>query len=148
MRTLTDPDWSVDDLRRVAEHVMTELEGLGDDLGVAKAWRRIADSHWMMYRWRDQELAIGRAILYSERAGDAREAGWARMRLAMALYYGPTPVPEAIRRCREVLEETSENPVVGPAFLVSLADSTRCAAVSTRLDTCWDKADRSSRNSD
>ncbi len=120
LRTLTDPEWSVDDLRRVSEHVMAELEGLGDDLGVAKAWRRIADSHWMMYRWRDQELAVGRAILYAERAGDAREATWARMRLAMALYYGPTPVPEAIRRCHQVLEETSENPVVGPAFLVSL----------------------------
>jgi class 3 adenylate cyclase/tetratricopeptide (TPR) repeat protein len=120
LRTLTDPEWSVDDLRRVSEHVMAELEGLGDDLGVAKAWRRIADSHWMMYRWEDQELALERAILYSERAGDAREATWARMRLAMPLYYGPTPVPQAIRRCRQVLEETSENPVVGPAFLVSL----------------------------
>jgi tetratricopeptide (TPR) repeat protein len=74
----------------------------------------------MMYRWRDQEQAVGRAILYSERAGDVREATWARMRLAMALYYGPTPVPEAIRRCRRVLQETSENPVVRPAFLVSL----------------------------
>jgi class 3 adenylate cyclase/tetratricopeptide (TPR) repeat protein len=118
--TLTNPEWSVDDLRRVSEHVMAELEGLGDDLGVAKAWRRIADSHWMMYRWRDQELAIGNAILHAERAGDDREATWARMRIAMALYYGPTPVPEAIRRCHQVLEETSENPVVGPAFLVSL----------------------------
>jgi tetratricopeptide (TPR) repeat protein len=118
--TLTDPEWSVDDLRRVSEHVMAELEGLGDDLGVAKAWRRIADSHWMMYRWRDQELAIRHAILYAERAGDDREATWARMRIAMALYYGPTPVPEAIRRCHQVLEETSENPVVVPAFLVSL----------------------------
>jgi class 3 adenylate cyclase/tetratricopeptide (TPR) repeat protein len=118
--TLTNPEWSADDLRRVCEHVMAELGGLGDDLGIAKAWRRIADSHWMMYRWRDQELAVGRAILYSERAGDAREATWARMRLAMALYYGPTPVPEAIRRCGQVLEEASENTVVGPAFLVSL----------------------------
>jgi class 3 adenylate cyclase/tetratricopeptide (TPR) repeat protein len=118
--TLTDPEWSVDDLRRVSEHVLAELEGMGDDLGVAKAWRRIADSHWMMYRWRDQERALGRAILYSERAGDAREATWARMRLAMALYYGPRPVPEAIRRCRQVLQETVENPVVRPAFLVSL----------------------------
>jgi class 3 adenylate cyclase/tetratricopeptide (TPR) repeat protein len=120
LQTLTAPDWSVDDLRRVSEHVLAELEGLGDDLGVAKAWRRIADSHWMMYRWMDQELAVGRAILYSERAGSAREATWARMRLAMTPYYGPTPVPEAIRRCHEVLEETSENPVVRPAFLVSL----------------------------
>ena len=39
----------------------------------------------------EQELAVGRAILYAERAGDTREATWARMRLAMALYYGPTP---------------------------------------------------------
>ncbi len=120
VKTLTAPEWSADDLRRVSEHVMAELEGLGDVLGVAKAWRRIADSHWMMYRWGDQELAVERAILYSERAGDAREARWARMRLAMALYYGPTPVPEAIRRCRQVLEETSEDTVVAPAFLVCL----------------------------
>ncbi len=49
----------------------------------------------------DQELAVGRAIMYAERVGDAREATWARMRLAMALYYGPTPVPEAIRRCHQ-----------------------------------------------
>ena len=131
LRTLTDPEWSVEDLRRVSEHVMAELEGLGDDLGVAKAWRRIADSHWMMHRWREQELAVGRAIFYAERAGDAREATWARMRLAMALYYGPTPVPEAIRRCHQVLEETPENPVVRPAFLVSLGG---LHAMSGRFD--------------
>jgi class 3 adenylate cyclase/tetratricopeptide (TPR) repeat protein len=120
LRTLTDSESSVDDLRQVSEHVMAELETLGDDLGLAKAWRRIADSHWMMYRWKDQELAVGRALLYSERAGDAREAAWARMRLAMAFYYGPRPVPEAIRRCRQILEEMPENPVVRPAFIVCL----------------------------
>ena len=85
---------------------------------------------------------------YAERAGHAAEATWARMRLAMALDYGPTPVSEAIRRCHQVLEETSQNLVVRPASSSPSAGFTRCLAVSTRLDAFWDKADPSSRSSD
>ena len=99
---------------------MAELEGLGDDLGVAKAWRRIADSHWMMHRWREQELAVGHAILYAERAGDTREADVGADAPCHGALLRPDPRAGGHPTVSSVLEETSQNPVVRPAFLVSL----------------------------
>jgi predicted ATPase/class 3 adenylate cyclase len=121
LRSLTDPEGSVEELRRLAERSIPELEAMGDDLGLAKAWRRIADVCWMEGRWTEQERALQRAHTYADRAGDEREAAGALMRLAMALYYGPTPVPEAIRRVQETLAKAKGNHVVESTFLVSLA---------------------------
>jgi class 3 adenylate cyclase/tetratricopeptide (TPR) repeat protein len=121
LRALTDPDASVDQLRRVAEDALPELEAMGDDLGVAKAWRRLADVHWMTSRWRDQERALERALVHAERAEDARETESILMRLAMALYWGPTPAPEAIERAERALVRAQGNPAIESTFLVSLA---------------------------
>jgi class 3 adenylate cyclase/tetratricopeptide (TPR) repeat protein len=121
LSALTDPDASVEQLRRVAEDALPELEAMGDDLGVAKAWRRVADVHWMTSRWRDQERALERALVHAERAGDARETESILMRLAMALYWGPTPAPEAIERAEQALVRAQGNPAVESTFLVSLA---------------------------
>jgi class 3 adenylate cyclase/tetratricopeptide (TPR) repeat protein len=121
LRALTDPDVSVEELRRVAEDALPELEAMGDDLGLAKAWRRVADVHWMTSRWGEQERALERALVYAERAGDARETESILMRLSMALYWGPTPAPEAIERAEHALAETKGNPAMESTFLVSLA---------------------------
>jgi predicted ATPase/class 3 adenylate cyclase len=121
LRALTDPDASVDQLRRVAEDALPELEAMGDDLGVAKTWRRLADVHWMTSRWGEQERALERALVYAEQAGDARETESILMRLAMALYWGSTPAPEAIKRAEQALARTQGNPAVESTFLVSLA---------------------------
>jgi predicted ATPase/class 3 adenylate cyclase len=121
LRSLTNPEGSVEELRQLAERSLPEFEAAGDDLGLAKAWRRIADVYWMESRWSEQERALERAFEHAERAGDAREAAGALMRLAMALYYGPAPVPEAIRRAEETLARTKGNRVVESTFLVSLA---------------------------
>lgn len=75
----------------------------------------------MTSRWREQERALERALLYAERAGDAREMGSILMRLAMALYWGPTPAPEAIERAEQALVRAHDNRAVESAFLVSLA---------------------------
>jgi tetratricopeptide (TPR) repeat protein len=121
LRALTDPGISVDQLRQVAEDAIPELEAVGDELGLAKAWRRIADVYWMTSRWREQAGALERALPYAERAGDARETGSILMRLAMALYWGPTPAPEAIARAEQALVRAQGNPAVESTFLVSLA---------------------------
>jgi predicted ATPase/class 3 adenylate cyclase len=121
LRSLTNPEGGVEALRRVAERSLPEFEAMGDDRGLAKAWRRIADVFWMESRWSEQERALERALEHAVRGGDAREAAGALMRLAMALYYGPAPVPEAIRRAEETLARTRGNRVVESTFLVSLA---------------------------
>ena len=121
VRSLTNPEGGVEALRHLAERALPEFEAMGDDLGLAKAWRRIADVYWMENLWTEQERALERAVEHAERAGDAREAAGALMRLALALYYGPAPVPEAIRRAEETLARAKGNRVVESTFLVSLA---------------------------
>ena len=121
LRALTNPDASVEGLRLTAEDAIPELEALGDELGLAKAWRRIADVYWMSSLWREQERALDRALVYAERAGDARETGSILMRLAMALYWGPTPAGEAIKRAEQALVRAQDNRAVESTFLVSLA---------------------------
>ena len=97
-------------LRQIADKAIPELEALGDDVGLAKAWRRIADVAWMSNHWGEQERALERALTHAERAGDAREVGGIRMRLAMALYWGPTPVPQAIDRAERALARHAGTP--------------------------------------
>ena len=121
LHALTKPEAGVQRLQQVADEAIPQLDALGDDLGLAKAWRRLADVHWMRNRWGEQERALERALTHAERAGDAREVGGIRMRLAMALYWGPTPAPEAIARAERTLEHARGNPAVESTFLVSLA---------------------------
>jgi class 3 adenylate cyclase/tetratricopeptide (TPR) repeat protein len=117
---LTDPA-GVEELQQESEQALPELEALGDELGLAKAWRRIADVHWLRGRWDEQEQALERAIAHAGRAGDAREAAGALMRLPMAILYGPTPVPEAIRRGQEILQRGGDARIVRATALVGCA---------------------------
>ena len=121
LRALTDPERNVEELGQLARQAIDELGELGDDLGLAKAWRRIADVHWMRNQWREQERALEHSIAHAERAGDVRETAGALMRLPMSLYYGPTPVPEAVRRAEEILERAGPGRVVRSTALVCLA---------------------------
>jgi tetratricopeptide (TPR) repeat protein len=117
---LTDPA-GLEELQHESEQALPELEALGDELGLAKAWRRIADVHWLRGRWDEQERALERAIAHADRAGDPREAAVALMRLPMAILYGPTPVPEAIRRGQEILERRGDARIVQATALVACA---------------------------
>jgi class 3 adenylate cyclase/tetratricopeptide (TPR) repeat protein len=131
LRALTDPVGGVEGLRDTARRAVAELDELGDEQGLAKAWRRIADVSWMVNQWDEQERALERALEHAERAGDAREMAGALMRLPMAIYYGPTPVPEAIRRAEAILERASGARVVQSTALVCLAG---LHAMSGRFD--------------
>jgi len=51
--------------------------------------------------------AAGLAIKHSDTAGDRRQHGRAATLYAMAALHGPTPVPEAIDRCRSVVEDVA-----------------------------------------
>ncbi len=120
LRALRDPE-GVEELRRIVEQALPELEELGDELGLAKAWRRIADVQWMANRWGEQARALERALEHAQRAGDDREAAGALMRMPMSLYYGPMPVTEAMARAEALLERAQSSRVVQSTALVCLA---------------------------
>jgi tetratricopeptide (TPR) repeat protein len=90
---------------------LRELERHGDDLGRCRAWRLVAWIEWTESRAGAADDAWRRAAAHARGAGDERELfdilGWR----ASAAAFGPTPVPEAIRRCERIREQGRSSPV-------------------------------------
>jgi class 3 adenylate cyclase/tetratricopeptide (TPR) repeat protein len=108
-RAFTQPEGSSEEIERVTNEVIPPLEELGDDAGLAKAWRLRSDRFVNACRWGDRAEALRRALVHAERAGDATEVAATAWALAIALYYGPMPVPEAIGECERLIRENPTN---------------------------------------
>jgi class 3 adenylate cyclase/tetratricopeptide (TPR) repeat protein len=102
-RSFTSPDGAADEDRRVAEVAIPELERLDAPRTLGRAWWLLSESHVIGSRWAERAAALERAIAAARRSpgGGADVSGYGAL-LAQALYYGPTPVPEAIARCEEL----------------------------------------------
>ena len=100
-----DPTEVVDGVRR---H-LPELEELGSHAGLARAWRLEASVHLAACRWGDAEQAAVRMIDHARAAGDRTMELRVLPILTLFLQKGPTPVPEAIDRCRDILELVSSD---------------------------------------
>ena len=96
-----------DEIAGVAARAIPLLERVGDDLGLAKAWWLRSEVDLRAGRWGARAEALDRALGHARRAGDPREETTIAALLAQALYYGPTPVEEAIERCERLLAETT-----------------------------------------
>jgi class 3 adenylate cyclase/tetratricopeptide (TPR) repeat protein len=73
------------------------------DAELAKAWRLAAFVHANVCQWQQAAVAQQRALQHARRAGRRRLEARMSAALAQALRDGPTPVPEAIRRCETML---------------------------------------------
>jgi class 3 adenylate cyclase/tetratricopeptide (TPR) repeat protein len=110
----TDPEAYV----RVAADAIPELERLGDDLGLAKAWRLASSADAMACRWAARADALERALAYATRVPDApQERSSLIAVLTQALYYGPSHATIALDRCRAFLAEAEDDPAVRAAVL-------------------------------
>jgi predicted ATPase/class 3 adenylate cyclase/predicted negative regulator of RcsB-dependent stress response len=85
------------------------FEEQDDHRRLAKAWRLAMDAHGISYRFGDAAAAGERAVRHARLGGDERGAAAAAFMYAMAAFYGPTPVDEAIARCEESLVATAGN---------------------------------------
>jgi class 3 adenylate cyclase/tetratricopeptide (TPR) repeat protein len=108
-RGFTHPEGSVAEIIEVAERTIPQLEELGDDLGLAKAWWLKSEVYVNACHWGERAAALERALEHARRSGDAAEVATITSLLAQALYYGPTPVPEAVARCEHYLSEHPAN---------------------------------------
>jgi len=108
LRSFTDPTPAAAENIRVAERLIPELERLGDELGLARAWWLVSESHVIASRWDARAESLERALEHARRA-DAREAGTMTGLLAQALYHGPTPALEAIARCERLLDDAGND---------------------------------------
>ena len=102
-RTFTRPEESIEEIVGVADRAIPLLEELDDDLGLAKAWWLKSEVHVNACRWGARARDLERALEHAQSAGDVSEQATLAFFLAQALYYGPTPVEQAISRCEELL---------------------------------------------
>jgi class 3 adenylate cyclase/tetratricopeptide (TPR) repeat protein len=77
----------------------------GDDLGLSRLWRARALEYWLSGESTEAEVAWMRAAARARRVGDEQGAAECMSWLASAACEGPTPVPEAIRRCESIVEQ-------------------------------------------
>ena len=99
-----DPELSAGDLDSAAQQGLEILSELGDDQGLASAWRIVAWSRWLGCRAGEAEQALEHTVEHARRAGArGAEAHGLNLLLGVALF-GPLPVVQGIRRCEEVLE--------------------------------------------
>jgi tetratricopeptide (TPR) repeat protein len=112
LRLFTEPKVSAAELIEVAGRAIDVFEQLSDELGLARAWRLIAEAHYLARRAGPSAEASEQALAHSRRADDPLEEADSVEYLALALLMGPTPVPEAIRRCERLLDEVASKPVL------------------------------------
>jgi class 3 adenylate cyclase/tetratricopeptide (TPR) repeat protein len=102
----TDPKRLSRDAQLSAERLIATLDELGDQLGLAKAWRLVGDLHATQSMYGAADEALERAIVHARRAGDAREEADCLGRYVGSGVYGPAPVREVERRCEELLSSS------------------------------------------
>ncbi|HSC91641.1 MAG TPA: BTAD domain-containing putative transcriptional regulator [Gaiellaceae bacterium] len=102
LRLATSPVPDVDAQVARAQAAIPELERAGDDRGLGRA-QLLAGYAAGAFRLQNAAWLEGaeRAAIHYRRAG--WPAAWAAAGIANALFHGPTPVPEAIARCRSLL---------------------------------------------
>jgi DNA-binding SARP family transcriptional activator len=107
LRLLTETGVT-EEVVREAESLVQTFEQAGDDRLLAKVWELLAWAPWFRGRAGATVEALERAIDYARRAGDARTEAQSLNLFVGAAFFGPMPVPDAIRVCDEILAQPGQ----------------------------------------
>jgi len=110
-----------EDVLKVLEETIPQLESDGDDRALASAWQRAAVAYIRLGRQEEREAALERAILHAERIGDEGKIGVLLGSLGGALNMGPLPVSDVIDRLEAIRPRTEGKPSQQAPILVQLA---------------------------
>jgi tetratricopeptide (TPR) repeat protein len=99
-----NPD--MEELRSDIRSAAAQLGELGDDLAVAKALFVEAMLHLAACQYGAMRELLERALVHARRAEDRRAEAQILYWLVLVEAFGPTPTFVAIRRCREILEDS------------------------------------------
>jgi len=131
LRLFTEVDVTPQETLRTAEQAIAVFQDLGDDLGLARAWRLVGQAHYLDRQGGPSGDANERALDYARRAGDRFEEREIVEWLVIALLLGPAPAPAASPRCERLLEEAGDDQALLPQILSALA---ALAAMQQRPD--------------
>jgi class 3 adenylate cyclase/tetratricopeptide (TPR) repeat protein len=100
----TDATGALDETHKVAEEALATFSELGDERGLAHASRLLSLTHSWVSDWGAMGAGLQAALAHVARTDDKRERLLILTWLGVAIYYGPTPVPDAVRRMQEIAE--------------------------------------------
>ena len=103
LRLNFDPTGMTEEGEAVVAELVPLFEGLGDDQGLARAWRLSGSISNMRCRFEELTAAMERALVHARRAGDEREEGAAIFWIPAAAVFGPTPARQGIPLCEDLL---------------------------------------------
>jgi DNA-binding SARP family transcriptional activator len=110
LRLFSDPEGRATELLELAEQAIPVFESIGDDRSLGRTWLLTGFVHGgIRCRNAEWEESARRALAHYERA--RWPVSTCLGQLSAAMYYGPTPVPAAIRRCEALLRETAGDPL-------------------------------------
>jgi tetratricopeptide (TPR) repeat protein len=135
----TDPKGRAEVALPELERLIPVFEQLGDDLGLARAWRLTADLHWTRARYGEAGVALERAIEHARAAGNGWEEAESLGQYTGAGVYGPTPVEDVVVRCEALLARGHGNRLVDARAVRSLA---ALRAMQGRFDEARELAGR------
>jgi predicted ATPase/class 3 adenylate cyclase len=119
IRLQTRPDGAAGSLTQATDQAYRVFSDQADDSGLARVWRLRAELDWLACSYGATSLALDRALTHARRAGEPREEAAISVWFASCLALGPTPAPEAIVRCQDLLLQGSRR--VEAAVYVVLA---------------------------
>jgi DNA-binding SARP family transcriptional activator/tetratricopeptide (TPR) repeat protein len=108
-RAMVEAGALVQEIEPVARRAIQVFTSLGDDEGLSRAWRLIAEVKWQQCRCAESEALLERALKHADRTDDHRERPGILTRLATITATGPRPVEAGIARCKAILERAEES---------------------------------------
>jgi class 3 adenylate cyclase/tetratricopeptide (TPR) repeat protein len=112
----------VEESVELAKEAIAELEPLGDELALARAWWLRSSGDLAACRWRARGEAIEQALNHARRArAGAEMVGTLAGLFAQALLHGPTPVDEALARVQALHDELGLDAPLRSSIHTSLA---------------------------
>ncbi|MBD0348468.1 MAG: AAA family ATPase [Thermoleophilia bacterium] len=109
LRLFTEPESTPGELIEVAESARDVFGRHGDDLGLSRAWRLIAQARYLARSSDGAREASERALVHALRAGDPFEVREIVEWLAVTLALGPSHAADASRRCEDLLEIAADD---------------------------------------
>jgi len=129
------------ELLEVAERAIVAFGDLGDELGLARAWRRVSLAHRLSSRYGPAAEAADRSLQHAANAGDPQEHARAADLLCTSLLYGPAAAEGAISRCERLRADTPKTPLLDANVLSSVAGlEAMCGRVERARALCMDAA--------
>jgi DNA-binding SARP family transcriptional activator len=123
-RVFSGAEGATNELLEFTSDALPVFEEFGDDRAQGRAWLNLGYAYGGVHcRNADWERAAERALVHYTRAGWPTSA--ARIELASALYHGPTPVREAIARCRNLLDGADRSGEAGVLVMLGGLEAMR-----------------------